>query len=166
MPRLVSPVLLISMALLAGCASESEDTVASSPSESRTAVPSPSPTRATVAALPGAPTDTAGLGGHVLLSPDRTAVTLELSGLEPAATYMAHVHESACADNSGGAHFKFDPTGSDAPPNEVHFPLTASQDGTATATETPAQPLPDGARSVVVHSDGTKMACADLPASR
>lgn len=166
MPRLVPPVLLISMALLAGCASESEDTTAPAPSEARNAAPSPSPTRAKVAALPGAPTDAAGLGGHVLLSPDRTAVTVELSGLEPAAMYMAHVHESACADDSGGGHFKFDPAGGGEPPNEVHFPLTASQDGKVTATETPAQPLPAGARSVVVHSNGTKIACADLPASR
>ncbi len=166
MPRLAPSLLLISMALLAGCASESEDTTAPPPPEASTAAPSPSPTPAEVAALPGAPTDAADLGGHVLLSPDRTAVTLELSGLEPAAMYMAHVHESACADDAGGGHFKFDPGGGDEHPNEVHFALTASQDGTATATETPAQPLPAGARSVVVHSNGTKIACGDLPASQ
>lgn len=105
---------------------------------------------------------------------DGTAATVEVTGLKAGRAYVAHVHEQPCSQDAGGAHFKFDPEGSDTPPNEVHFRLEADDAGAARAEATNEQDLPiDQALSVVVHElpegghaemDGhqPKIACADL----
>jgi hypothetical protein len=121
---------------------------------------------AALALLPGAPQAQSGLGGRVVVSADRTTVGLDLTGLQPESSYMAHVHEQECARDAGGPHFRFDPAGSDQPPNEVHLVArTGAGETTATALARAAQPLPPRARSVVVHIGDDKIACAGLPAA-
>lgn len=171
--------LLSSAALLAACGGQGNDP-ATTAQETPTAHETPTvretsaatasvPAAADSAAfivLPTAPATARGLTGRVLLSQDRTTLTVEAAGLPPGEQYMGHVHANACDVNAGGPHFQFDPAGGDQPPNEVHFWLTAGQDGTATTTAAASQPLPDTARSVAVHAPGahgTKLLCADLP---
>lgn len=96
---------------------------------------------------------------------DGTTVTIDVTGLEPGTEYMSHLHEQPCAQDQGGPHFKFDPQGSDEPPNEVHLMFTADSDGTAATTVHNDNPGSDSAQSIVLHltdEDGTKFACADL----
>ena len=47
----------------------------------------------------------------------QTLLQVDVSGLEPNLAYPAHLHEGTCADN--GPHYKDDPLGPDAPPNEL-----------------------------------------------
>ncbi|MFD9667572.1 hypothetical protein ACFWAY_39230 [Rhodococcus sp. NPDC059968] len=171
--RRVPPLLLlIPLALVSACGGSGTDTAPRaavtglSPSSSATASPPEEPSApSALRLLDSAPAGERALSGQVLLSPDRTSITLDLVGLQSAATYMAHVHEQTCADGVGGPHLKLDPAGSSKPPNEIHFMLhTAAGETKAAATETRTQPLPDRARSAVVHdAAGTKIACADLP---
>lgn len=115
--------------------------------------------------LDGAPKGSPDLGGHAYLArtDDGTTLSIDLTGLEPGANYMSHLHAGTCEPNSGGDHFKFDPSGSDEPPNEVHLAFTAAGDGTVATTITNDNPRSEGAKSMVLHlPDGTKFACADL----
>jgi hypothetical protein len=94
-----------------------------------------------------------------------TTVTLELSGLEPGATYMAHLHAQPCGTDDGGEHFRFDPDGDEVPPNEVHVGLEADEDGEATGTATNPEAVGDDAPSVVVHPTDlpdNRLVCADF----
>lgn len=173
MRRPIGPAVLASAFLLAACGSEAGSDQASTAEETTTAekkAPTASPSgvaqSAAFAVLPTAPAEVQDLAGQVLLSEDRTTLTLEMTGLQPETAYMGHVHANGCADDAGGPHFKFDSAGGDQPPNEVHFRKTADQDGAITASATASQPLPATARSVVVHEPGgqaTRLACADLP---
>ena len=86
--------------------------------------------------------------------------------MAPNTTYASHVHQQACADGEADGHYKFDPTGPAAPPNEIWpGPVTANGAGLAsgrTVAEFEAGPT---AVSVVVHRPGpvpNKIACADL----
>ena len=93
-----------------------------------------------------------------------TTVTLELSGLQPGVEYIAHLHEAGCADK-GGPHFKFDPDGTDVPPNEIHLAFEADGDGSGFMTAENAQTVGADARSVVVHPVeflDNKVACAEF----
>lgn len=83
-----------------------------------------------------------------------TEASIQLSGLMPDAEYMAHVHAAACDQpDPGGPHYKFDPNGTDEPPNEIHFTFTANADGEGEAEASNDQSIPDGdAGSIVVHS--------------
>ncbi|QYJ04631.1 hypothetical protein KUV85_02830 [Nocardioides panacisoli] len=92
-----------------------------------------------------------------------TTLSVDLSGLEADTEYMSHLHAEACSPNAGGDHFKFDPDGSDQPPNEVHLMVPTDDDGAAATTITNDNPASEGAKSMVLHlDDGTKFACADL----
>lgn len=121
----------------------------------------------TFTVLETAPPGSDGAAGEAFLAQtdDGTTVTIRLSGLEPGVAYVSHLHEQTCADDNGGEHFKFDPEGSDVPPNEVHLGFTADDDGTGEATVTNDQQVGDGAPAIVVHpadAMDNKLACADF----
>jgi len=101
-----------------------------------------------------------------------TAVKIVVRGLQPGTTYTSHLHNDTCgATPPGGAHYKNDPGGASAPPNELW--LSSRHDPTAGITPNHhgvahgrgraewvarSQPL-----SVVVHAPGgARIACADL----
>lgn len=93
-----------------------------------------------------------------------TTLTVALTGLEPGAEFVGHLHAQPCAEDNGGPHFKFDPAGSDMPPNEVHIGFTAAPDGTGGATITNEQRAGE-ARAVVIHpadAQDNRLACADF----
>jgi hypothetical protein len=175
MRRAATVLLLL---VLAGCADQSASPTptatqeATAPTATTAATPGSSASSSDAAAgstvdfqlLGSAPADQRSVTGHVTLSGDRRTFTVTLSGLTAGAAYMGHVHSQSCAQDAGGPHFRFDPAGAASPPNEVHFMLDAGSNGAGSAQVEAAQPLPDGARAVVLHThDGTKIACADLP---
>jgi hypothetical protein len=94
----------------------------------------------------------------------RTIVSIEVQGLEANVEYGSHVHKQACADGLAGTHYRFDPAGAAAPPNEIWpGPFTTNAAGAgngATIANGTAGPT---AVSVVIHAPGgAKIACADL----
>lgn len=92
-----------------------------------------------------------------------STVTIRLADLVGGVDYIAHLHAGTCAE-SGGDHFKFDPAGSDFPPNEIHLAFTAAADDTGFMTVENDRAAV-GARSVVVHPRDAlddKIACAQL----
>ncbi len=96
--------------------------------------------------------------------PGGTTVTVDMMGLKPGDRYTAHLHAQPCAQNNGGGHFKFDPHGPAAPPNEVHLAFTADQTGHGIMTVNNPQAA-DGAKSLVVHpaiTPDNRIACADF----
>jgi len=103
-----------------------------------------------------APSGYEGLTGEAELdrTESGTEATIQLTGLMPDAEYVAHVHAASCDQpDPGGPHYKFDPNGSDEPPNEIHFMFTSSADGEGEAEASNDQRIPDGdAGSIVVHS--------------
>lgn len=95
---------------------------------------------------------------------DGTTVTVRMTGVEPGEEYMLHLHEQSCGNDAGGEHFKFDPEGSDEPPNEVHLGFTAKGNGEGEATVTNDQQVGRGATSIVMHpvmAMDNRIACAD-----
>lgn len=103
---------------------------------------------------------TADLARHA----DGTTVTVMLTGLEPGADYIAHVHAEACAAG-GGPHYQFDVGGDHHPPNEIHLAFTSDGDGMGHMTVNNAAVADGRAVSVVVHRSvegAPKLACADL----
>lgn len=86
-------------------------------------------------------------------SDGETTIAISLDGLAPNAEYAAHLHTGGCAGGDlGGPHFKFDPNGSDEPPNEIHLSFTANGDGSGEAEVTSDQEVPEGeAGSIVLH---------------
>ncbi|QWC86046.1 hypothetical protein KLP28_04790 [Nocardioidaceae bacterium] len=94
-----------------------------------------------------------------------TTWTVRLAGLQPDTEYVGHLHEQACGDDAGGDHFKFDPAGSDVPPNEVHIGFTTDSEGNGEATVTNETAVGDGVKASVIHPAAAmdnKLACADL----
>ena len=117
--------------------------------------------------LDTAPPGSEGVAGQAWLAQNDvgTTLTVRLTGLEPDTVYTGHLHALACEDSNGGDHFKFDPAGSDEPPNEVHVGFTSTADGTGEATVTNEAQVGDGAPSVVIHpadSMDNRLACADF----
>ncbi|WP_299559570.1 hypothetical protein [uncultured Mycolicibacterium sp.] len=88
--------------------------------------------------------------------PDGAVVAVELTGLAPDTDYIVHLHAGSCElADPGGPHFRFDPSGPDEPPNEVHLTFTSDADGAAEATAEVDRPLPDGqATTFVLHEIG------------
>lgn len=130
-------IALVAIGGLAACGSDDEDTVTGS------FQPAPDP-----------PAGYADLSGEAELtrSDDGSVASLQLSGLQPDTEYIAHIHAGVCDQpDSGGPHYKFDPAGSDMPPNEIHLPFTSTGDGTGEA-EASSDRVPDGeGQSMVVH---------------
>jgi hypothetical protein len=100
-----------------------------------------------------------------LAQKDGTTVTITMTGLEPGATYISHLHAQSCAENAGGPHFQFDAAGPTTPPNEVHLKFTADARGGGTVTVTNDREVGDAARAIVIHpidAIDNKVACADF----
>jgi hypothetical protein len=110
---------------------------------------------------------------------DATAVKVHVRGLEPDTTYAAHLHNSPCSVNEGGGHYKDDPAGAAAPPNELWLSsdrddptagITANSGGVAHGRGSADWVAREEAAAVVVHAiptggstaGGPKIACADL----
>jgi hypothetical protein len=117
------------------------------------------------AVLSTAPPDVVASGEAILARHTAgTTVTLHFEGLPPDRVFMAHVHEGACHE-AGGPHYRYDPSGSDMPPNEIHLGFSSDAAGRAAMTVENPQVADERARSVVVHVTGPdtpKLACADL----
>lgn len=94
----------------------------------------------------------------------RTIVTLHVEGLLADTTYASHVHAAACATGDADGHYRFDPSGSAVPPNEIWpGPFTTNPAGVGNANTIANGSAGPGAVSVVVHAPGgAKVACADL----
>jgi Cu-Zn family superoxide dismutase len=108
--------------------------------------------------LPGAPDSYANMSGEAELtrSDGGTTTTISLDGLVPNSEYMAHLHTGGCEGaDPGGPHFKFDPAGSEEPPNEIHLSFTSNGDGSGEAEASSDEEVPEGeAGSVVLHLAG------------
>lgn len=93
-----------------------------------------------------------------------TTVTTEVFGLMPGEDYISHVHAQSCAED-GGPHYKFDPDGSDMPPNEIHLAFTADEEGRGYTTAENDMVAGDDAVAFVVHPVDlldNKIACVDF----
>jgi len=112
-------------------------------------------------------------------SDDATTAKVVVRGLEPGATYAAHLHNAPCSgDNPGGGHYKDDPAGPSVPPNELWLSstddpfagITANEDGVAHGRGSADWVARPEAQSIVIHyiapggttAGGEKIACADL----
>ena len=112
----------------------------------------------------GSGMDINGRAQMVRTADGKTIVSVHLSGLAPETTYASHVHAAPCTVGDADGHFRFDPLGAAAPPNEIWpGPFTTTPAGIGngfTIAEGTAGPT---AVSVVVHAPGgLKIACADL----
>ncbi|MGH9285097.1 MAG: hypothetical protein ACRD0M_05375, partial [Acidimicrobiales bacterium] len=115
---------------------------------------------------------------HVVRGGASTSVELHLNGLEPGVTYAAHLHNAPCTLNLGGGHYKYDPAGVGAPPNELwassssdpRAGITANPGGVAHGSGSAEWVAGPEAQAVVIHAippggttaGGPKIACADL----
>ncbi len=108
--------------------------------------------------LPGAPDGYANMSGEAELtrSDGGTTTKISLDGLVPSTEYMAHLHTGGCEGaDPGGPHFKFDPEGSDEPPNEIHLSFASNGDGSGEAEASSDEEVPAGeAGSIVLHHAG------------
>lgn len=105
--------------------------------------------------ISGAPAEDQGVSGEATLerADGATTVSLDASGLEPDTEYVAHLHTEGCDQaEPGGPHFKFDPTGGDEPPNEIHLEFSSDAKGAGEAEASSDREVPVGeAGSVVLH---------------
>lgn len=107
--------------------------------------------------------DLAGRAHMVRVPSGKTIVTVEVTGLAPATTYGAHVHALPCGTNQAGGHYKHDPAGPPAPPNEIWPGFTTDAWGTGSGKDVADFIARPEAQSVVIHAPGgAKLACADL----
>ena len=93
-----------------------------------------------------------------------TTVTLQVSGLIAGEDYISHLHDGPCSD-LGGDHYRFDPGGSEFPPNEIHLAFTADGDGNGFMTAENEMTAGPEAISIVVHPAellDNKIACAEF----
>jgi len=108
--------------------------------------------------------DTATGTVQALRSSSGTEVTVSLGGLDVSATYSSHVHAFPCGVTDAGGHYKIDPSNAATEQsNELWLDLGDTSDGVVSgSTSFPHRARLD-AQSVVVHRDGGKVLCADLP---
>jgi len=93
----------------------------------------------------------------------RTIVTVQVEGLLPDTAYGSHVHQLPCASGEADGHYKFDPTGPAAPPNEIWPAFTTNAAGRGSGFASVPGTAGPSAVSVVIHAPGgAKIACADL----
>ncbi len=113
--------------------------------------------------------DYPGLTGEAVMVRRRgqTRSTLDVTGTKPGAFHSAvHVHEQACDDQLGGAHFRFDTDQPFAEPNEI-WPLFTSDASGGSGLVEVVKPLRAGPKAVslVVHDPDNaarRIGCADL----
>jgi Cu/Zn superoxide dismutase len=111
----------------------------------------------------GAGLDIAGRAQMVRTADGKTIVSVHVAGLAPNTTYGAHVHQQACAVGDADGHYRFDPAGPAAPPNEIWPGFTTDADGVGNGRAVVDGTAGPTAVSVVIHAPGgAKIACADL----
>ncbi len=103
----------------------------------------------------GAPADYQSLAGEASLerADGGTTTSLKVTGLEPKTAYVAHLHTQGCDQaDPGGPHFRFEPSGSEEPPNEIHLEFSSDAAGSGKAKASSDLEVPLGeAGSVVLH---------------
>jgi hypothetical protein len=93
----------------------------------------------------------------------KTIVTVRAEGLAANTTYGSHVHAAPCAVGDANGHYKNDPAGPAAPPNEIWPGFTTNGAGIGNGNATVDWVAGPAAVSVVIHAPGgAKIACADL----
>jgi hypothetical protein len=111
----------------------------------------------------GAGLDIAGRAQMVRTADGKTIVSVHVAGLAPNTTYGAHVHRQACGVGDADGHYRFDPAGPAAPPNEIWPGFTTDADGVGNGRAVVDGTAGPTAVSVVIHAPGgAKLACADL----
>jgi hypothetical protein len=92
-----------------------------------------------------------------------TIVSVHVEGLAADTAYGSHVHQAACAVGDADGHYKNDPAGPAAPPNEIWPAFTTNASGVGNGNAIVDWTAGTAAVSVVVHAPGgAKFACADL----
>lgn len=101
---------------------------------------------------------------QMIRTPDgMTIVTVHVEGLAPNTSYPSHVHQLPCGTSEADGHYKHDPAGPAAPPNEIWQGFTTNDAGIGNGNATVDWAAGAAAVSVVVHAPGgAKIACADL----
>ena len=101
---------------------------------------------------------------QMIRTPDgKTIVSVHVEGLSPNTTYGSHVHQLPCGTSDADGHYKNDPAGPAAPPNEIWPGFTTNDAGVGNGNATVGWTAGATAVSVVVHAPGgAKIACADL----
>lgn len=101
---------------------------------------------------------------QMVRTPDgKTIVSVHVEGLSPNTTYGSHVHQLPCGTSEADGHYKNDPSGPAAPPNEIWPGFTTNAAGVGNGNATVGWTAGATAVSVVVHAPGgAKIACADL----
>ncbi len=138
------------------------------------------PAKGTFSTLPAGQTLGLSIEGiaQIRRSDDETRVKVHVRGLVPGTTYAAHLHNASCSDTQGGGHYKHDPAGPAAPPNELWLSstgnptagITANGGGVAHGSGSASWVARSEARAIVIHfipaggstAGGPKIACADL----
>lgn len=102
----------------------------------------------------------------LLRAPGSTRTSIDVTGLKPNAAHLVHVHERACSDGNGGAHFRFDTTLPFAEANEIWLPFTSDGAGrSGLQTELSTQRAGADAVSIVIHdpdNSARRIGCVDL----
>jgi hypothetical protein len=167
---------LAALTLLAGCGGGTK-----APTELVASDPANKSFEGSFANLPSAPKNIDAVIGltEMVVGHGKTRITITAAGLDNKGQYFGWLHGDSCsAADPGGPHFKFNPAGSEQPPNAVRFAITFELDrhGTKLNGITADQTVDgDGsaAKSVVIYMqkapDQTlqelnppKLACADL----
>ena len=101
---------------------------------------------------------------QMVRTPDgKTIVSIHVEGLIPNTAYPAHVHQLPCGTSDADGHYRNDPAGAPAPPNEIWPGFTTNEAGIGNGNATVSWTAGATAVSVVIHSPtGAKIACADL----
>ena len=111
----------------------------------------------------GAGMSTSGHARMVRTADGKTIVSIHVAGLNPNTVYGSHVHQQACGVGDADGHYRFDPAGAAAPPNEIWLGFTTNDAGIGNANAIADATAGATAVSVVVHAPGgAKIACADL----
>ncbi|HYK95702.1 MAG TPA: hypothetical protein VE011_07565 [Candidatus Dormibacteraeota bacterium] len=93
----------------------------------------------------------------------KTIVSLHVEGLLPNTAYGSHVHRQACTQGDADGHYRFDPAGAAAPPNEIWLSFTTDSAGIGNSNAVALATAGPTAVAVVIHAPGgAKIACADL----
>ena len=107
--------------------------------------------------------DIGGRAQMVRTADGKTIVSLHVTGLAPDTTYGAHVHQQPCAVGAADGHYRFDPAGPAAPPNEIWPGFTTNEAGVGNGNAVVDATAGLTAMAVVIHAPGgAKIACADL----
>ncbi|MGE4130986.1 MAG: hypothetical protein AB7F86_05075 [Bdellovibrionales bacterium] len=99
---------------------------------------------------------------------NQTVVRLSINGLLPSTSYMAHVHNQACNNGDGGAHYKMNPNVTEvaASANNEIWPLfTTSTTGHGETRVAVRHVARADAMSVVIHdpaNSANRLMCVDL----